>query len=124
MYIIKIFDKNNKQKYKIDCVEIAETFKGRLTGLMFKEEFTAMLFKQKYSDRLSGSIHTCFMKVPIDIIYINTKLEIQEIATLDVWKLYIPKKCNIQYIIELPQKTCLEQDIKVGDKAVIENEKT
>lgn len=123
MYEIKI--KNNKfeQKSKINNIKYADSFYKRLIGLMGKYDFNGLIFKQKYGDRISGSIHTCFMKKSIDVIYISQNMQIQEIITLKSWKLYIPKKGNIKYIIELPENSITKHDIKLGDKVVINHEK-
>lgn len=123
MYNIKFFDKNNKQKYNMNNVSYADTFQKRLFGLMGKSKFDGLIFKQNIENRYFGSIHTCFMKTGIDIIYINTNMEIQEIVTLTPWKLYIPKKDKIKYIIELPKNTSNKYNLKVQDTVVINDEK-
>ena len=120
MYNIIIYNKNNKQKHTIKCVPYANTFKKRLIGLIGKNNFNGLIFKQKYSNRINASIHTCFMKQPIDIIYINHEMQIKEITTLKPWKIYIPKKGYIEYIIELPEKSIIKNKLKIGDKVVMQ----
>lgn len=122
MYKIIFLNENNEQKTKIANVSYADSFLKRFKGLMRKSNFNGLIFKQRYPDKYSGSIHTCFMKVPIDIIYISSNMIIQEIITLHPWKVYIPKNENIKYIIELPEKSMKLHDIKLGDKIVITDE--
>lgn len=123
MYNIKILNKKNEQKSTIDHLSCANTFIKRLLGLMGKNNYNGLIFKQKYPNTLVGSIHTCFMNAPLDIIYINKDMVIQEIITLKSWKLYIPKKGNIKYIIELPEKSIKKYNINIYDKIVIYHEK-
>jgi uncharacterized membrane protein (UPF0127 family) len=63
------------------------------------------------------------MKVPIDIIYVNEKNEIQELKKLVPWKLYIPKNGYIKYIIELPENSIKKYELEKGIKVVVEYEK-
>ena len=123
MYNLIFIDKNNKQKYKIENISLANTFKKRLIGLMWKKKFNGLIFKQKYPNRYYASIHTCFMKVPIDLVFVNEKNEIQELNTLVPWKLYIPKNGYIKYIIELPENSMKKYELETGVKVVIEHEK-
>ena len=123
MYTITFINKNTKQKYKIKNISYANTFKKRLLGLMGKTNFDGLMFKQKYENRFYSSIHTCFMKVPIDIIYVNEKNEIQELKKLEPWKIYIPKNGYIKYIIELPENSMKKYELEKGVKVVVEYEK-
>lgn len=119
---IIIFNNNNEQKNIIRSVECADTFTKRLTGLMGKKTFKGMIFKQKRRERIFSSIHTSFMKVPIDIIYINKNMEVIEKTMLIPWKIHIPKHDNIKYILELPEGHSKLYNIKLKDNIVIEDE--
>ncbi len=123
MYTITFINKNTKQKYKIKNISYANTFKKRLLGLMGKTKFDGLMFKQKYENRFYSTIHTCFMKVPIDIIYVNEKNEIQELKKLAPWKIYIPKNGYIKYIIELHENSITQYKLEKGVRVVIEYEK-
>ncbi|MBE6485902.1 MAG: hypothetical protein E7Z85_03565 [Methanosphaera stadtmanae] len=123
MYNLKFFNEKTKQYYVIYDITIANTFRKRLIGLMWKRNFNGLLFKQKLSNKFNASIHTCFMKVPIDIIYVNEKNEIQELEKLAPWKLYIPKNGYIKYIIELPENSIKNYELEKGVKVVVEYEK-
>ena len=97
-------------------VECADTFKKRLFGLMGKKKFNGLLFKQKYSNRFCSSIHTSFMLVPIDLIYIDKNMRISQTTTLNPWKIFIPKEDNTKYIIELPENSISRKNIKINTK--------
>lgn len=123
MYNIIFINKNNKQKHTLTNISCAKTFTQRLIGLMGKNQFKGLIFKQNNNGRINSSIHTCFMKEKIDLIYINHEMKIQEMITLNPWKLYIPKKGYIKYIIELPEKSITKYELKTNTKVVITNEK-
>jgi uncharacterized membrane protein (UPF0127 family) len=123
MYNLKFFNEKTRQNYVIYDITFANTFRKRLIGLMWKRNFNGLIFKQKLSNKFNASIHTCFMKVPIDIIYVNEKNEIQELKKLVPWKLYIPKNGYIKYIIELPENSIKKYELEKGIKVVVEYEK-
>ena len=122
MCILKFIDENGVQIFEVSDVSYADTFKKRLFGLIGKSNFTAMIFKQKCSDRYHASIHTCFMKVPIDVLYVDDKNRIRELVTLRPWKLYIPNNGYIKYIIELPENSIEKYKLKQGLEVVIKDE--
>lgn len=123
MYILEFINENYEQNYEVTNVSYADTFMKRLFGLIGKSNFSAMIFKQEYSNRYRSSIHTCFMKATIDVLYVNHENIIQELVTLRPWKLYIPKNGYIKYIIELPENSIEKYNLKQGVKVVIKNEK-
>lgn len=123
MYNIKFINNNTKQKHIIKNMPFAKTFRQRLIGLMGKTNFNGLIFKQKHNGRFNSSIHTCFMKENIDLIYVNHEMKIQELITLNTWKLYIPKNGYIKYIIELPEKSISKYKLEINTKVVIKNEK-
>ena len=123
MYKIKFINNNTKQNYTISNIHCAKIFTQRLMGLMGKNNFNGLIFKQKNNNKLNSSIHTCFMKETIDIIYINHEMKIQELTTLNPWKLYIPKNEYIKYIIELPEKSISNYKLEINTEVVIINEK-
>lgn len=124
-YIMKsiiVYDENSMIKYKIEDMEYADTFTKRLIGLMGRKKFRGMIFKQKKRDKISSSIHTSFMKTPIDIIYINDNMEIAEKTRLKPWRIYIPHTGKTRYIIELSPHITEKYDIQLTDKIVIQDE--
>ena len=117
MHEITIYSKQNKKYIKLEC---ASSFLKKLLGLMGKKRFDGLIFKQRYGNRFLSSIHTCFMRMPIDLIYINREMYVQETITLNPWKIYLPKKGNIKYIIELPKGSINKYDISLHTKISIE----
>lgn len=114
MYKIIINNKNNEQI--IIKTNYASSYVKRMKGLMFQENITPLLFKQKNSNKYLSAIHTMFMKKTIDILYINTEDKIEEMITLQPWKIHIPNKSNTKYIIELPENTIKKNNITLNNK--------
>lgn len=88
-------------------------FKDRLIGLMFKQEINEGCLFSK-----CNSIHTFFMKKPIDVIMTDKNNQILYMySNLKPWKIIWPKK-NVYNIIELPsnsiQNFSLNEKIKIS----------
>lgn len=66
-------------------VKVAKSFEDRLIGLMFKSplvEFDSLLILK------CNSIHTCFMKYPLDIIFLDKDYKIKKIyRNLKPWRM-------------------------------------
>lgn len=75
----KIISKKNQ--FELD-LEVADTFMKRFKGLMFRSCLPVgkalMLFN-------CSSVHTCFMRFPIDVVYLNRNYIIVGIETLRPW---------------------------------------
>ncbi len=123
MYTINFINKKTEEKYEIINIHCADNFMKKLLGLMGQKNFNGLIFKQKSKSRYFSSVHTSFMITGIDILYINDKNEIQELITLKPWKLYIPRKGYIKYIIELPENSIKKYHLETGVKVGIINEK-
>ena len=91
---------------------LAETLSTRLIGLMFKKEISGgdgLLIEP------CNSIHTCFMRYPLDIAFINRKNEVVKIIrNLKPWRMtWIYFRAN--KTLELPAGK-LPMDLKEGDR--------
>jgi len=90
----------NKKRY-----EVADTFWKRAKGLMFRKSTRPMLFVFDNDDY--HSIWMLFMRFPIDIVFLDSKMNvINEVKNAKpigfspkTWRIYRPKK-KCRYIIE------------------------
>jgi len=93
-------------------LKIAESFFERLIGLMFKEKmdgFDGLLIKQ------CRSIHTFFMRYPLDIVFMNNEMKIKKIIrNIKPWRMTLIYFTSTQ-VLELEGGT-LHQEIREGDK--------
>jgi hypothetical protein len=95
----------DKINIRITC---ADNFLRRLKGLMFEDNIDfGLLIKTE----LGSSVHTSFMKFPIDIYFLDENKEIYEKTSLNPWKFYKPKK-KASYILETKKG---ELNLKKGD---------
>ncbi len=63
----------------------------------------------------NSSIHSYFMKIPIDVVFVDKDLKIYETVSLEPWKYYRPKKKG-SYFIEFEYGYLNENNIKIDDK--------
>lgn len=100
-----------KGKILSSNIRPAESFADRLIGLMFKKELVG-------ADGLMidpcRSIHTCFMKYSLDIVFISSKNQVVKIIRdIKPWRMtWIYFRAS--KTLELPAGK-LPQDIKEGD---------
>ena len=93
-------------------IYVAKTFKDRFLGLMGKSFIppkTGLFFPK------CSSIHCFFMKVPIDVIYLDKHLTVLYKETVQPW--HIGKMVKYAtHILELKEND--GKNIKIGDKVV------
>jgi len=109
----------NEKNSKVICknLGIADSFFDRLKGLMFREKLN------KGEGLLiipCNSIHTFFMKFPIDVLFVNKEdkivASIEKMKPSRISKIYGKAK----YVVELPAGTIEKCDISVGDRIIYE----
>lgn len=64
----------------------ANTFMRRLKGLMLKPSLPS---GQGLLLTPCSSIHTCFMRFPIDVVYLSRDYKVLDIETIAPWRLFI-----------------------------------
>ena len=93
-------------------LKLNDTFFSRLIGLMFKKNLPAgsgVVLKP------CTQIHTCFMRFNIDVIFLDTDLQVLHvIENMKPWRLS-PLFLKARYTVELPANT-LKGRVKKGDK--------
>lgn len=100
-----------------DKVKIAQDFKSRSVGLLDRvsmEKGEGLLIKP------CNSIHTFFMKFPIDTLFLDKNGKVVKISrSLKPWKLS-GALFTAYMVLELPEKTIEGRLTKVGDTVKIE----
>lgn len=98
-------------------VKLAGTIWQMFFGLMFKGGFPAgraLLFKLPKPGKYS--IHTFFVAVPIDLIYLDSGFTVVELrAHLKPWRIHRPESIA-NYIIELPVGSIARAGAEIGHK--------
>lgn len=113
---MRLIDKNSGG-ILAEEVEIADSFWSRLRGLMFRSKFEwekALLFR--FSEPRKFRIHTFFVFFPIDLIYLDQYLKVQELVRgLSSWRVHSPE-VTAKFLIELPEGKIDNARVEVGDK--------
>ena len=95
-----------------EAIEVAETASQKVKGLLGREcleDGQGLLFKG------AGSLHTLFMRFPIDIIYTDKQGKVVKLAkAVRPFKLVAaPLRCY--FALELPAGAITASDTQVGD---------
>lgn len=89
---------------------IADSFFKRLLGLMFRKEMNEeeiLIFHR------AGLIHTCFMRFPLDIIFLDNEMKVIKLCeTVKSWRVVGCTKS--EYTIECEGGQIITKNIKVG----------
>lgn len=105
---------NATKSIKICEADEASTFLGRAVGLMFRkklEQNKGLLIKFFPG---SSSVHSFFMRFPIDLIFISKDLRVVDLKTLKPWRIYSPKKRS-ELVLEVNEGVIKEKGIEIGD---------
>lgn len=107
---------NTTKKQKLCIAEVADTFLRRALGLMFrappKDERGLLI---EFSPHLSSrTIHSYFMRFPVDLIFIDEDKRVAELKTLEPWRIYTPKK-DCRWVLEVAEGAVKAKDVKIGD---------
>lgn len=108
--VYNIFNKTKKQTLVFEA-QVADNFFLRLKGLMFKRSMAdsaALLFYHTYS------IHTFFMRFPLDIVFLNKKMQVVKFyEALSPGKIVF---CFFSYlVVELPPHKISRKNLEIGD---------
>jgi hypothetical protein len=114
---LKILVRNHtRDTILADTADLADTGKTRRTGLLKHERLNP-------GEGLwivpCESVHTFFMKFPIDLVYLDKKRKVRKIRhSVPAWRL---SACLTAHsILELPAGTLERTGTQVGDELVIE----
>lgn len=111
----KLVNKRNGEVI-VKEARIADSFFKRFLGLMFRKDMSleeALVFHH------TNSVHTCFMRFAIDVIFLDKNMQICKICrTLKPWRL--AGSLAAKTTIEFPANKLSQQDISVGDTLFIE----
>lgn len=99
-------------------VLLAKSFKSRLFGLL--------VYKSMPSDTLmyfpyTHSIHTFFMKFPIDVIFVDSKFKvIKVLSNLIPGRIGFSLAIEVRHVLEGPCGWINQKNIKIGDTLYVD----
>ncbi len=90
---------------------MADTFATRLRGLLGRDELPAgsgLLL------RPAGSVHTCFMRRPIDVVLLDAELRVvRTVSALRPWRATGAR--GARAVLELAAGQAAERGVRAGD---------
>lgn len=106
------------KKIHLARVKHATTFAQRFMGLMGvspKDFDYALVFHLAAEGKLSASIHMLFMRMPIDVVFLDgEKNVVDAVEELPAWALNYTPSHAAKYIVELPAGTIAKYNITKG----------
>ena len=103
----------------VSQLEKANSFFSRLRGLIGRKSLASG--HGFLIPRCGNSIHTFFMKFPIDLVFINRKGFVKHIRhKVKPWRLVIAPILGSTDCIELPAGTAKAKGLKLGDRLRVE----
>jgi uncharacterized membrane protein (UPF0127 family) len=107
-------------KIIVQNLEIANSLLTRLIGLMGRPVLAlgqGMLIK-----RSGNSIHTCFMKFPIDVAFVSKAGVVVYLKeNIKPWRMIVAPMLKSTDCLELPAGALKQNDIQIGDTLRVEN---
>jgi uncharacterized membrane protein (UPF0127 family) len=95
-----------------EAIEVADTASRRVKGLLGREcleDGQGLLFKQ------CSSLHTLFMRFPIDIAFMDKKGKVLKMRSAVKPFKFVAAPLRSYYALELPPKALARSDTQVGD---------
>lgn len=110
---MKSLTNKTTQQILIPRLEVADTFKTRNKGLLGR---TSLPFEEALWIHRCNSIHTFFMKMPIDCVFVDRQLKVRKVFH-DVlpWRLVLPV-WGASSVIEMASGNARRLNINVGDQ--------
>lgn len=106
----------SKDNLVLENVKLASSFMEKFKGLMGRKK----LNKSEGLMLLScNSIHTCFMRFPIDVVFLNMDHEVIAMRrSVKPWRMVnFIKKAYIT--VEMPEGTIEHKNIEIGDLLIM-----
>ncbi|HXH21448.1 MAG TPA: DUF192 domain-containing protein [Dehalococcoidia bacterium] len=102
-----------------EAIQVADTAVRRVKGLLGREcleDGQGLLFKS------CSSLHTLFMRFPIDIIFMDRQGKVLKVRKGVKPFKFVAAPLRAYYALELPTDAVARSDTRVGDRLVFEDE--
>ena len=108
---------NKSKNTSLGYVEMADGFISRLLGLMFvgNLERGLVLKLPKGRGKRGSAIHMFFMRIPLDIIFLDENKKVVDQVNLKPWQTYTPKH-PARYVVELGEGSLNSSNTEIGDQ--------
>lgn len=108
---------NKSKGTKVGYADMANSFISRFRGLMLKSsiEYGLVLKIPEGRGRHGSGIHMFFMRIPLDVLFLDEKKIVVDKVHLKPWQMYNPKK-PARFVVELEEGTLTSSGTEVGDE--------
>ena len=104
----------------VETLEVAATIGSRMKGLLGRNHLPSG--SGLWIKRSGNSIHTFFMKFPIDLAFVDKYQTVRHIASnVKPWRMIIAPLLVSTDCLELPAGTLERTDTKKGDRLDVKN---
>jgi uncharacterized membrane protein (UPF0127 family) len=104
----------------VQTLEHAKSMGERLVGLIGRKNLDDG--QGLWILRSGNSIHTCFMKFPIDVVFVNKKGVVKYTASnIKPWRLIIAPLLLPTDVLEMPAGVVNKTETRVGDTLRVES---
>lgn len=107
---------NKSKGSTIGYADTADSFMSRFRGLMLKGNIERGLILKipKGRGRRGSAIHMFFMRIPLDVLFLDEGKKVVDLVNLKPWQTYTPKKAA-RYVVELEEGSLTSSDTEIGD---------
>jgi uncharacterized membrane protein (UPF0127 family) len=107
---------NKSKGSNLGHVDMADSFTSRFRGLMLKKRLEkGMILKiPEGRGKMGSAIHMFFMRIPLDVIFLDYEKNVLDQVTLKPWQTYTPKKAA-RYVVELKEGYLTSSETEIGD---------
>lgn len=108
---------NKSRGTELGGADLASSFMSRFMGLMFRRDLERGLILKlpKSRSRYGSGIHMFFMKIPLDIIFVDASKRVVDMISIDPWKTYTPR-APARYVVELERGVITSSNTQIGDE--------
>ncbi len=108
---------NRSKGTDIGYADMANSFISRFLGLMFKGSIERGLVLKipKGRGRHGSGIHMFFMRIPLDVLFLDNEKKVVDKVHLKPWQIYNPRK-PARYVIELHEGILASSNTQIGDE--------
>ena len=107
---------NKSKKSTLGPVDMADSFISRFQGLMLKKSLKKGMISKIPVGRgkMGSAIHMFFMRIPLDVIFLDNEKTVLDQVTRKPWQTYTPKKAA-RYVVELKEGNLISSETEIGD---------
>jgi hypothetical protein len=106
---------NTTKKTSICRAEVAKSFLRRAVGLMLASPAREEGLLIEFSSAYSRSIHSFFMRFPLELVFIDNERRVTEVKTLVPWRVVWPGK-PCRWVLEIGRGRLSPGDVEPGDR--------